>query len=54
MFDLSHGLIFAIGSMTLIISILVIFVHLVNIFKKEEKELSEVEKSIQKLNDKGQ
>ena len=54
MFDLTHGLMFAIGSMTLIISILVIFVHLVNIFKKEEKELSEVEKSIQKLNDKGQ
>tara|TARA_A100001011_G_scaffold105574_1_gene111804 strand:+ start:717 stop:881 length:165 start_codon:yes stop_codon:yes gene_type:complete len=54
MFDLTHGLMFAIGSMTLIISILVIFVYLVNIFKKEEKELSEVEKSIQKLNDKGQ
>ena len=49
MFDLSHGFIFAIGSMTLIISILVIFNYLVNTFKKEEKELNEVQKSIQKL-----
>ena len=54
MFDLSHGFIFAIGSMTLIISILVIFNYLVNTFKKEEKELNEAQKSIQKLNDKGQ
>ena len=54
MFDLSHGLIFAIGSMTLIISILVIFNYLVNSFKKEEKELNEVQKSIQRLNNKGQ
>ena len=54
MFDLSHGLIFAIGSMTLIISILVIFNYLVNTFKKEEKELNEAQKSIQKLNNKGQ
>ena len=54
MFDLSHGLIFAIGSMTLIISILVIFNYLVNTFKKEEKELNEVQKSIQRLNNKGQ
>ena len=49
MFDISHGFIFAIGSMTLIISILVIFNYLVNTFKKEEKELNEVQKSIQKL-----
>ena len=54
MFDLSHGLIFAIGSMTLIISILVIFNYLVNSFKKEEKELNEVQKTIQRLNNKGQ
>ena len=54
MFDLSHGFIFAIGSMTLIISILVIFNYLVNTFKKEEKELNECQKSIQKLNNKGQ
>ena len=49
MFDISHGFIFAIGSMTLIISILVIFNYLVNTFKKEEKELNEAQKSIQKL-----
>ena len=48
MFDLSHGLIFAIGSMTLIISILVVFLLLVN-NNKEEEELNEVQKSIQKL-----
>ena len=48
MFDLSHGLIFAIGSMTLIISILVVFLLLVN-NKKEEEELNEVQKSIQNL-----
>ena len=54
MFDLSHGLMFAIGSMTLIISILVIFNYLVNSFKKEEKELNEVQKTIQRLNNKGQ
>ena len=54
MFDLTYGLIFAIGSMTLIISILVIFNYLVNSFKKEEKELNEVQKSIQRLNNKGQ
>ena len=54
MFDLTHGFIFAIGSMTLIISILVIFNYLVNSFKKEEKELNEVQKSIQRLNNKGQ
>ena len=48
MFDLTHGLIFAIGSMTLIISILVVFLLLVN-NNKEEEELNEVQKSIQKL-----
>ena len=54
MFDLSHGFIFAIGSMTLIISILVIFNYLVNTFKKEKKELNEAQKSIQRLHDKEQ
>ena len=48
MFDLTHGLIFAIGSMTLIISILVIVLLLTN-NKKEEEELNEVQKSIQDL-----
>ena len=48
MFDLTHGLIFAIGSMTLIISILVIVLLLVN-NKKEEEELNEVQKSIKDL-----
>ena len=48
MFDLTHGLIFAIGSMTLIISILVIVLLLANSNKKEE-ELNEVQKSIQDL-----
>ena len=48
MFDLSHGFIFAIGSMTLIISILVVFLLLVN-NNKEEEELNEAQKSIQKL-----
>ena len=54
MFDLLHGLIFVIGSMTLIILILVIFNYLVNTFKKEKKELNEAQKSIQRLNEKGQ
>ena len=49
MFDLSHGLIFAIGSMTLIISILVIVLLIANSNKKEEEELNEVQKSIQDL-----
>ena len=53
MFDLTHGLIFAIGSMTLIISILVVVLLLANTTKKEE-ELNEAQKSIQKLNNKGQ
>ena len=48
MFDLTHGLIFAIGSMTLIISILVIVLLIAN-SKKEEEELNEVQKSIQDL-----
>ena len=37
MFDLTHGLIFAIGSMTLIISILVIVLLLVNSIRKKKK-----------------
>ena len=49
MFDISHGFLFAIGSMTLIISILVIFNYLVNTFKEEKEELNEVQKSIQNL-----
>ena len=49
MFDISHGFLFAIGSMTLIISILVIFNYLVNTFKKEKEELNEAQKSIQKI-----
>ena len=53
MFDLTHGLIFAIGSMTLIISILVVVLLLANTTKKEE-ELNEAQKSIQRLNNKGQ
>ena len=48
MFDLSHGFIFAIGSMTLIISILVVVLLLANTTKKEE-ELNEAQKSIQDL-----
>ena len=48
MFDLTHGLIFAIGSMTLIISILVVVLLLANTTKKEE-ELTEAQKSIQDL-----
>ena len=54
MFDLTHGLMFSIGSMTLIISILVIVLLLANSNKKEEKELNEAQKSIQRLNEKGQ
>jgi hypothetical protein len=48
MFDLTHGLIFAIGSMTLTILVLVIVLLLVN-NKKEEEELNEVQKSIKDL-----
>ena len=48
MFDLTHGLIFAIGSMTLIISILVVVLLLTNRVKKEQEE-TEIQKSIQKL-----
>ena len=49
MFDLTHGLLFAIGSMTLIISVLVIVLLIANSNKKEEEELNEVQKSIQDL-----
>ena len=51
MFDLTHGLIFAIGSMTLIISILVVVLLLTNRVKKIKVEETEVQKSIQKLNE---
>ena len=54
MFDLTHGLIFVIGSMTLIISILVVVNLIVNTFKKEKEELNEAQKSIQRLYNKGQ
>ena len=49
MFDLTHGLMFAIGSMTLIISILVIVLLIANSNSKEKEELNEVQKSIQDL-----
>jgi hypothetical protein len=52
MFDLTHALIFVIGSMTLIISILVVVNHIINMSNKEEEELNEAQKSLQKLNDK--
>ena len=53
MFDLTHALIFVIGSMTLIISILVVVNHIINMSnKEEEEELNEAQKSIQKLYDK--
>ena len=51
MFDLTHGLVFAIGSMTLIISILVVVLYLSNRTKKQEVKSNEAEKSIQKLNE---
>jgi uncharacterized protein YoxC len=54
MFDLTHGLIFVIGSMILIISILVVVNYIINMSNKEEEELNEAQKSLQKLNDKGQ
>ena len=54
MFDLTHGFIFSIGSMTLIISILVVVNLIANTFKKEKKELNEAQKSIQRLHNKGQ
>jgi len=49
MFDLTHGFIFAIGTMTLLISILVIVNSIANKFNKEKEELNEIQKSIQKL-----
>ena len=54
MFDLSHGILFFFGSTTLIISILVVVLSLSNRVKKVEEEPNEAEKSIQKLNNKGQ
>jgi Na+/melibiose symporter-like transporter len=49
MFDLSHGLMFVFFSTTLIISILVVFLSLMNRVKKDERELTEAEKSIKTL-----
>jgi len=54
MFDLTHGLIFYNGSMTLIISNIVVVNHIANTFKKEKEELNEAQKSIQRLHNKGQ
>ena len=48
MFDITHGLMFAIGSMTLIVSILVIVLLIAN-SKKEERKPNSAEESIQKL-----
>jgi len=54
MFDLTHGILFFFGSTTIIISILVVFLSLTNRIKKEEEKLNEAQKSIQRLNNKGQ
>ena len=49
MFDISHGFIFVIGSMTLVILILVVVNSISNKFNKKKEELNEIQKSIQKL-----
>ena len=54
MFDLIYGIMFLLLSTTLIISILVVVLSLSNRVKKVEEEPNEAEKSIQKLNNKGQ
>ena len=54
MFDLTYGIYFLLLSTTLIISILVVVLSLSNRVKKVEEEPNEAEKSIQKLNNKGQ
>ena len=49
MFDLTYGIYFLLLSTTLIISILVVVLSLVNREKKVEVESNEAEKSIEKL-----
>ena len=53
MFDLTYGIYFLLLSTTLVISILVVVLSLVNRDKVEEVELNEVEKQLQELNNKG-
>ena len=48
---LTHGIYFLLLSTTLVISILVVVLSLVNREKKVEVELNEAEKTIQKLNE---
>ena len=56
MFDLTHGFIFfLIGCSMSIIGFFIAFLVInYNLSKEYKKELSEVQKSLQKLNDKGQ
>ena len=49
MFNLTHGILFVFFSTTLIMSILVVVLLLTNRVKKDEKELTEAEKSIKTL-----
>ena len=51
MFDIIYGIYFLLLSTTLVISILVVVLSLVNREKKVEVELNEAEKTIQKLNE---
>ena len=56
MFDITHGLIFfLIGCSMSIIGFFIAFLVInYNLSKEYKKEFTEVEKSLQKLNDKGQ
>jgi len=51
MFDIIYGIYFLLLSTTLVISILVVVLSLVNREKKVEVELNEAEKTIHKLNE---
>ena len=51
MFDLIHGFYFLFFTTTLVVSILVVVLSLVNREKKVEVEPNEAEKSLQKLNE---
>ena len=51
MFDIIYGIYFLLLSTTLVISILVVVLSLVNREKKVEVEPNEAEKTIQKLNE---
>ena len=51
MFDIIYGIMFLLLSTTLVISILVVVLSLVNREKKVEVESNEAEKTIQKLNE---